>query len=387
MKQRLNSIFRTLENFRKTELEDISVFFGISLPRKVHKDEYVKKLGAYIIEKPYFWMMNMMERDLRLLRDLVNLGPEKSLYLDYPDFPTILEFVGIIASDNSDENFVRVWLPKDFYDIVSPCIDEVILDCEMSGRFEIDRAALGYLNLYGVMTLEEFFNSMDQYKDWAGWKDADHFYNLISSSPVMKVCRIERSGVNYMVSPSVFNPDEIISGREEYPDVKGLRPFTPKQAMMAGEDSPFSVFGLDSPEGEKLVEMLGNLGYGEEDRRCEIHDIWTNAQMIGNSDTTEDIFSCVSRKQDIIETFEDYNDCMKVVAAYANTLPKWLLSGHSANETNCLKVALRTEEDPLESLVKKNPFLGLFVHPSPMDEPCPCGSRLSYRNCHGKHLS
>jgi hypothetical protein len=387
MKQRPNFIFRTLENFRKTELEDISSYFGMNLPRKVLKAEYVKKLGAYIVEEPRGWLVNMLEMDLRLLSRLVELGPEKSLYIDYPDFPTVLEVVGIIASDCSDENFKRVWLPKEFYDIVAPCVDDVIDMCESTGRFEIDRAALGYLNLYGVIDLDTFFDKMIDYKEWAGWKSADAFSELITESPVMKLCRVDRLDGIFMASPSLFHPEAVLAGRKDHPDIKDFHKFTPEQAMEAGGGSPFFVFGLGSPEGKKLVEMLGNLGYGEAEIKLECHDIWLNAQMTGSEDTTEAIFSCVSRKQDIIDTFEDYNDCMKVVAAYANSLPKWLLSGYSANETNCLKVVLRTEDDPLESLVKKNPLLGLFVHPAPMDGPCPCGSNLSYRNCHGRHLS
>jgi len=48
---------------------------------------------------------------------------------------------------------------------------------------------------------------------------------------------------------------------------------------------------------------------------------------------------------------------------------------------------LQTEDDPLQAMIKKNPILGLFVPPTPLDAPCPCGSHLSYRNCHGKNMS
>ena len=53
--------------------------------------------------------------------------------------------------------------------------------------------------------------------------------------------------------------------------------------------------------------------------------------------STEAIFASVTRKQDGIESFEDYDECMEIVAAYANTLPKWLLKGYSSNEVNSLK--------------------------------------------------
>ena len=136
-----------------------------------------------------------------------------------------------------------------------------------------------------------------------------------------------------------------------------------------------------------LVEMLDNLGYNGEDLVHEEHDIWMNAQMTGGDDSTEAIFSAVSRMQDKIDSFEDYNACMEVVSAYANSLPKWLLRGHSADEVNCLKVILQSEDDPVTAMIRRNPLLGLYVRPVPADDLCPCGSGLSYRFCHGRRLN
>lgn len=387
MKQKRNVIFKALESFPRVELEDIRRYFGADVPSKVRKPEFVDRLGAYIIERPAEWLGRMLERDLRLLKRLVDAGPGVPLYLDYPDFPSVLETVKLLGSDTSDENFREVWITKDLYDVVAPHIDNVLKEGRESGLFETDQAALGYLCLYGVMTVEEFFDCMLDYWEYSGRHSIEHFTNIVYDSPVMKLCRIDSGGERYMSAPNIFNPEEILKGRNEYPGVSSLRRFTPQEALEAGAGSPYFVYGLDSEEGRRLVEMLGNLGYAGEDLVREEHDIWMNAQMIGKDDTTEAIFASVSCKQDDIDSFEDYNDCMEVVAAYANTLPKWLLRGYSSNEKNCLKVILQSEDDPLQAMIKKNPVLGLFIPPTPQDAPCPCGSRLSYRNCHGKNLS
>ena len=387
MNQKRSTIFKALESFPRVELEDIRQYFGADVPTKVRKNEFVDRLGAYIIERPVEWLGRMLERDLRLLKKLVNAGPGVPLYLDYPDFPSVLETIKLLGSDTSDENFREVWIPKDFYDVVAPHIDEVLHEGEISGAFETDRAALGYLCLYGMMTVEEFFDKMLDYWEFSGKHSLEYFTNMVYESPVMKLCRVDVDGVRYMSAPNIFDPEEILKGRQEYSAIESLRHFTPQEALKAGFGSPYFVYGLDSKEGRMLVEMLENLGYAGEDLVHEEHDIWMNAQMIGKNDTTEAIFASVSRKQDEIEAFDDYNDCMEIVAAYANSLPKWLLKGYSSNEKNCLKVVLQTEDDPIQSMIKKNPILGLFVPATPPDAPCPCGSRLSYRNCHGKNMS
>ena len=378
MNQKRSTIFKALESFPRVELEDIRQYFGADVPTKVRKSEFVDRLGAYIIEKPAEWLGRMLERDLRLLKRLVDAGPGVPLYLDYPDFPSVLETIRLLGSDTSDENFREVWIPKDFYDVVAPHIDNVLMEGQESGLFETEQAALGYLSLYGIMTTDEFFDCMLDYWEYSGRHSIEYFTNMVYDSPVMKLCRVDHDGGRYLSAPNIFDPDEILTGRKEYSGIESLRPFTPQDALKAGAGSPYFVYGLDTEEGRRLVEMLGNLGYKGEDLAREEHDIWMNAQMIGKTDTTEAIFASVTRKQDGIESLE-------IVAAYANTLPKWLLKGYSSNEVNSLKVVLQTEDDPLQSMIRKNPLLGLFVPPTPPDAPCPCGSHLSYRHCHGKN--
>ena len=385
MNQKRSTIFKALESFPRVELEDIRQYFGADVPTKVRKSEFVDRLGAYIIEKPAEWLGRMLERDLRLLKRLVDAGPGVPLYLDYPDFPSVLETIRLLGSDTSDENFREVWIPKDFYDVVAPHIDNVLMEGQESGLFETEQAALGYLSLYGIMTTDEFFDCMLDYWEYSGRHSIEYFTNMVYDSPVMKLCRVDHDGGRYLSAPNIFDPDEILTGRKEYSGIESLRPFTPQDALKAGAGSPYFVYGLDSEEGRRLVEMLGNLGYKGEDLAREEHDIWMNAQMIGKTDTTEAIFASVTRKQDGIESFEDYDECMEIVAAYANTLPKWLLKGYSSNEVNSLKVVLQTEDDPLQSMIRKNPLLGLFVPPTPPDAPCPSGSHLSNRHCHGKN--
>ena len=384
---RKSIIISALDSFPKVELEDIRHYFGADFPARVRKSEFVDKLGAYIVEKPREWLGKMLERDLRLLKRLVEAGPEVPLYLEYPDFPTVLETVKLLGSDTTDENFREVWIPKEMYDIVSPHIDQALETGETDGSFEMERAALGYLNLYGVLTADEFYDKMLDYCDWSGRWSVEEFTLRLSLSPVLKLCRFDIGGEPYVCAPSIFNPESIVSGRKEFPSVTGLRHFSPEEAIEAGKGSPDFVFGLGTEEGRRLVEMLDNLGYSGNDLVLEEHDIWMNAQMTGGDDATEAIFSCVTRMQDKIDSFEDYDACMEVVAAYANSLPKWLLKGYSANEANCLKVILQSEEDPVRALIRKNPLMGLYVPPAAPDELCPCGSGLSYRFCHGRILS
>ena len=387
MHQEEGIIFKTLEEFHKVELEDIMHYFGVWIPSRMRKSEFVDRLGAYIIGKPEEWLARMLERDLRLLKRLVDAGPGTPLFLDYPDFPSVLETVRLVHSDTSDANFRKLWVGEDFYGVVAPHIDRALADGEADGRFEMERAALGYLNLYGVLSVKEFVGRMLEYRVYAGREDPDRFFDRLYDSPVFRLCRFDSGRRSYLCAPGIFEPEEILKGRKEYSEIKNYRDFSPQEALEAGAGSPFFVFGLDSEAGRRLVAMLEELGYSGDDLVREEHDIWMNSQKAMDAESTEAVFMSVTRKQDSLPSFEHFNECMRIVAAYANSLPKWLLRGHSPDEVNYLKVVLHSEEDPLQEMVGRNPLLGLFIPPVPADSPCPCGSGLSYCNCHGKLLN
>lgn len=378
-------IFSTLEGFQRLVLEDIRQFFGAPIPTHLRKRDFVRHLGSFIIDSPRVWLKRMLERDLRLLRKLVQAGPEVPVTFEYPDYPSVLETVKLIGSDITSD-YRSLWIPKPLYDVVSPFIDDVIAESESDGTFQMERAALGYLQFYGVMTPEEFYDCMYRYWEYSGQGDIKQFVAALYDSAIFKIAYVDVDGAPYCVSPNVFNPVEVLDGKNENLSL-GRKIFTPEEAIKAGTGAPLFVHGLDTPEGVELVRTLTALGYSGDALVKEEHDIWLNSQMLRPDDSTELIFTSVSSRQDDLPSFEAYDRCMQVVADYANSLPKWVLGGHSPAETNRMKVLVQPEEDPFEAMVRDNPLLGLFVYPVPEDEECPCGSGFSYRNCHGKNKS
>ena len=381
----LQSILETLDSFQKVELEDIRHFFGAEVSSRTRKKDLVCKLKAYIVDEPALWLDRMLERDLRLLKLLVQAGPEVPVRLEYADYPSVLETIHLLGTDNSDDRYRYVWIPKELYDVVATKVDSAILRGEESGRFEMDQASLGYLSLYGVMTTDTYYDCMAEYWEYSHRGSFDSFIDTLYNSPVLKIGRMDIEGVPYVVAPQVVSAEDVLNARESDPEM-GLKPFTVPQALEAGARAPHFVYGADSPEGKEVLNVLSSLNCFGEEAMLEMHDIWMNSQMVGKEDSTEEIFKFVNDRQDLIPSFSEYDACMRAIAAYANSLPKWILGGHSSDEVKRMAIVLQGDsDDPLEELVAKNPLLGLFVPPSPADAPCPCGSGLSYRFCHGRY--
>lgn len=390
--------------FKRADLEDIKSFFGAKDLRCRTKAELVDNLSAFIVDNPRRWMSRMLERDLRLLKKLVDNGPEKWMYLELADYPTVLETVNLITVDMEEMNFHKLKLSREVYDIVAPHVDNAILEGEKSGRFELEQVALGIMNIYGVLPYLDFVELMWNHFSEMYKPDHNEFIETVASMPIVGLCLYddEKYG-RYMASPCVAEPLDIFKDREDIvgDSIPEFKKYSLQEERAAGMGAPFFSFGLDMPQGRSVVEMLRELGYEGDALNREIHDIWMNSQSVMNDESTEALLDCVNRRKDSIADFETYRLYMQKVADYSNSLPKWLLKGRTPNEANLLKVVLRSEEkewapefklpeptvsegfnnSDLQSLL---PFA--FPHVA-MDDPCPCGSGLSYRFCHGKHLS
>ena len=275
MKER--TLHTILDAFQKPELEDLASILGSELSPRLRKSQLVDQLHTYLRAQPRRWMSHLMERDLRLLRELVHAGPEKIQYQDFADYPSLLEASGIIEYDDSDEHYHKVWISREMYEIVAPEVEKVLRSGEKSGQFELERMGLGYLNLYGILPTERLVDLlMDWYESRFG-PDFQQLSKMLHQSPLVKMYRYTDQWGDYLCSPCVDNVDEIFDLRESL-KMRRLKPLSPAQAKEAGAGAPYFTVGLKTPEGMRLEQMYRRLGYeGFELVKAE-HDTWLEAQ-------------------------------------------------------------------------------------------------------------
>ena len=404
-----------LDGFQKMELEDLGNILGTQVNPRMRKSQLVEHLDSYIHKNPRRWMSHLMERDVKLLRDLVHAGPEKVQYQDFADYPSILEVMGLVQWDDSDEHYHKVWISREMYEIVAPDIDKVLKTGEKSGQFEVERVGLGYLNLYGVIPTERFIELLTDWFEQAYPNAA--FIELsahLQQSPLVKMYRYTDQWGDYVCSPCVENPEEIFAQRKELKQ-KRYKHFTHAEARDAGRGAPYFTIGLKTPEGMRLEEMYRRLGYEGYDLVKAHHDTWLESQY--TLEFNDGLFQPLADSPLAPElSRESWIECCKIVCAFADSVPKWFLCGNTAAKTGIGKTdwenwASAMAEEPAkadepsadypqwnmpEPTVSEGfgsllaigglPF-GFSVPHVASDDPCPCGSGLKYKNCHGKYLS
>ena len=428
MDQARSQLRNILDGFQKYELEDISILFGAHLPARLRKSELVGRLSCYLSERPQNWLNHLLEQDLRLLRQLVQAGPDTRVRQDIPDYPSVLEASGLVETAPREDDYRDIWVRKEIHGIVAPHLEAAIREGERSGRFVIERVAMGYLNLYGVLPYTLFIDLMMDFYERHFGSDFDQMVALLNQSPIVMLCRCQGliDAGEYLCSPQVVDVEELLERRGNLSEVKDYKRFTWEEAQEAGAGSPLVAYGLGSAAGRALVKMLRRMGYEGVELQREVHYIWLNAQYYEEDNgSMDELFVAVTSQYDWFVSDEEYRRFLQVIARYANALPRWELNGHSSDETGLLRVEVEADAalpppepdwldgevpewamphptispgytDTIEkegAIIDLSPFLpegfpfGMAIPHVASADPCPCGSGLKYRYCHGKHLS
>lgn len=341
IKDKLSEIFKP---YRKVDLQDILEFFRIDYSHSMRKSEMLDYLIDVLSEEPGFWLEALPERDIRLLEFLVSKGPDKSVYIEYPDYPSLVETLHLIDSDNTDPNFLELSISPEISGLIGPHLEEVRSTNEENSAYMLERLILGCLNIYGIIPADELVDQIVNKLHLNEIDDVDECVRFVSRNSLMKIYGEVIDGIPYFFSPSAYDYQSIIEERSYFPEAKEFKSFRIEEILEAGSDAPYSCFGLDTQEGARLLEMLKGLGYHENELKKIVHDIWIYSQFTIDDKSTENLFAAVTAKQELIPDFENYKYCIDTIVEYANNLPKWLLKGHSANELDLMKISIRVED-------------------------------------------
>lgn len=401
------SLHTILSAFPKPELQDLANILGTDLNVRLRKRELVEQLHSYIVQEPRQWMSHLMERDVRLLKDLVRTGPEKVLYQDYADYPSLLEVTGLVQHDDSDDNFNKVWISREMYDIVSAEVENVIHVLERNGQFKLERLALGYLNLYGIVPTDVFVDMLMRWFESNMGGNSKRLTRLLATTPLIKIYRFQDKWGDYVCSPCVPDVEELMTRLQSFDGE--FAPMNEFDAYEAGAGAPYFRVGLRTVEGMRLEQMYKRIGYEGFDLVKAIHDTWMESQFTGapRPELFDPIFDSPLYSTLDDEAIESF---CNIVCDYADVAPKWCLCGNTARKTG-LRLADRNawrepvEDAPQDEYPRWNmpePTitdgyagemssdgypLGLAIpHVAPND-PCPCGSGLRYCRCHGRYLN
>lgn len=404
MNEKLISYF---SYFTKEELMDTLDSFGQSYKRSQKKAALVEQLATYISEHTEEWLGVFTERDLKLIQKAVSAKPLEAISIDDIDFPTGVATIPFF--EPAPEALDSFFISEEMHEVLRPHIDHVIEEKERSGLFDIDRLLLGLVNLWGVISLHDFIGKMQEISD--NEEDSRKMAYLFANSPMLGLVRRYIDGECYLVSPLVYEVEDLLEGRKQFSDIQQYRSFTMEQGHGTGTNAPYCIYECE--ESKAVRQSLTALGLDDHEVAVELSHMFVNAQYAMTDEGAETLFKVINDRMEMIPSFELYKEYIDSVADYANSVPKWLLKGQSSKEAGILKISIKLEDQSGEPELDEEEEMpgGMFFGPSEgvgvpsaeglsdffrygiafrhvaPDAPCPCGSGLSYRRCHGKNLN
>ena len=379
--QDLEFIYQSLMSRTKIQLRILGDMLGCELKSSLRKSEMATGLADYIINCSDEWLRNLPQRELDLLEIMVKMekGSEYRTFLQ--PYGTVMETFGFITEETTDDSSIFSIVPE-LYDSIKEHLPMALSFRTANNYMEFEALLMGILNIYGLVEhkkVVEIFSSIYDFE--TDPQLAVQSMRFLYESFLMKMDTMRKNGLIYhrtMIRNG--NLYEVIPERESRVEIKDYRQFSKEEFMAAGFDPLYPFVGKDTPTGKKLTAFMKKVGMGEEERNVIGTLVWLNAQEGG----TKGPLGAIHLFDGLLKGFDQVQEMMGVVQEYMNNVPKWIFKGYSSHE-----IFEKYEKPNLRPLPENMPpaGFGMGVPRVERNDPCPCGSGLKYKNCHGKYSS
>ena len=379
--QDLEFIYRSLIPRTKIQLRIFADMLGCELASNLRKAEMAIGLTDFIINNSDAWLRCLPKRELDLMEIMVKMEKGSEFRTSPQPYSTVMEALGFVVEERTDDSSTFTIVPA-LYDSIKERLPMALSFRRANGYMEFEALLMGILNTYGIVEHEkvlEIFSSIYDFK--TDPQLAVQSIQFLYESFLMKMNVVRKDDVVYLQT-IIRNEDldELIFERENRAEINDYRQFSKEEFMAAGFDPLYPFVGKDSPTGKKLTAFMKKVGMGEKERNVTGTLVWLSAQEGG----TKGPLGAIHLFDGLLKGFDQVQEMMGVVQEYTNNVPKWIFKGYSSHE-----VFEKYEKPSLQPLPDKKPPVGfgMGIPRVGRNDPCPCGSGLKYKKCHGKYNS
>lgn len=385
----------------KDELQEIGEFFGVQLRASDRKAAMVHRLEMAFRTDTLRCLKCLPFYELRILQQLIAQG--KGVRRLIPEtLPHIFTYLfGLLENENAsgDQGLVmRLYLKDEIFALFAPVIDTAVKEVEESGRAELEHFLWGCMTVYGLLSMGELVNLR---REFYPEEDLRIIYTFLDTyAPLYYVAD---DYYEFLMYPDLHRLN-LISAQEArrfYGHELAKVPLD--DILAAGRTTPYNYPYAGRPEGRALAAALDTVGLRGDAGALRMHWIWWDKQNEGGD--IRGFHDLVQRILDDARAdgFESEQRLVGAITDYSNAIPTWVFRGRSSDE---MMKEERTHLKPLPSGSgapvagsrsaavggpSSLPGLGLgfdsgfgSVPRVGRNDPCPCGSGLKYKNCHGK---
>ena len=371
-----------LETQSKEELLELRRIFSVDIPSSAKKAKLIDAISEKILGDPGDILNGLPEYELRHIQTLCHLPEGGKMTFEIPFTPFFLALLGVVSSEQLDDHKMTLSLDKELRAVFGSCIDEIISEHESKGSFRLDHIFFGMLCTYGVVDPMALFKVIESENSE---EQVRIMIDRLSDFPPLG---FNKTG-KWLCHPALYGPEGVLEerGSRGFTEDK-LKPYPADYFASVGESAPYFAADLDAPHGKKLITVLKEIGF-EDSFPVLMSDIWIQCQMRDNAKSLNEMVKGIMQRG-CFDSMDQAEEFISAISAYSNNIPKWSLGGRSSDEV--------FRSDPAASSIAANVaatadrLSGIYGEASQFkgvgrNDPCPCGSGLKYKNCHGKNLN
>lgn len=185
----------------KKDLKACSELCGFNIPSSYRKPEFVSTLSASILYHIEYILGKIPYYEIDILQRI--LSNEGLSYLDFPkpsDTFLFIEEAGfVLCNDDAGLSFHRKYMITDeVRNAISPVIDKVIEQRHLSRKDEFETLAVGILNIYGRVSVENLIVILEEITD----QSRETICSALEGSmliDIMRKCYLPENKDSYML--------------------------------------------------------------------------------------------------------------------------------------------------------------------------------------------
>lgn len=414
------TLLQTVQRLEKKDLLRYASNIGMNPDENMDVSQLRKAYADYILSNPKEILIRLPQREIHIIERAKTNREQASINLHIAPIIGLYGMANVV--DLRDDAFV-INIPDDLYKSLSPHIQWALNDKNNQMRMTVENMVEGLTNIVGIVDEKNIRSLM---KDLLGNKNEDEMrkvlhtvrsYSLLLETMecVDDPATADSENVEF-VSPFAWE-DKIKMKKYIETHTTDIKPTPPLGTMEMVLASTAVVPVIPNERKDKFMKyLMSDLGFDMAHAFLICFNLWyymNHRDEHGEDDKQLELYfiSTVLGGMPKPPTDEQAEEAMKRMADYVDHLPLWKRAGHTATEypsdrfvrtlttkeplgpmirsirkeahlmTDILNGDIPLPKKPMQEPEQQNPWADKKIG---RNDPCPCGSGLKYKKCHGR---
>lgn len=418
------TLHNLVQKLKKNELIRYASNLGVEFDEKSDISKLRKAYTEFVLSHPKNLLQMLPKSDLDIIRKAKKIKAGKGVERVDDHLTPIMVMYGLADIDMPQEDILVITIAEDLQPLLVQHIDWALELEQNQLRMSLEFITEGLANIFGIVTQDEIIKCLKQATENDNDEDAMKAFQIVRQYSLLL------DSMEYAEDLENAKEEDILFvSRYGWEDKRKMARFIAQHSKNIDSVPEFSLEELvkssgalfpfiPNPKKDEFMHYLTDkIGFDKLDAYIVCFNLWYYKIHYGEYSLDDMPMEVYFLSRVLAEIDQDLTDRqaeegMQRLADFVDNLPLWHLRGFTAADypSEAFVSKLSTKE-PLGSMLRKikreasmfrgdlnektylpnqtkpsmddNPWAGQKIG---RNDPCPCGSGLKYKKCHGKSL-